>query len=161
DLAGTQGVLVNGQTVDTKVLRDGDTIRLQNAAGQGATLAYSNPVERAMGTQSVGKLFALDKFPYILGRDPAANMRLEALAISWHHAEITEGGGHHVIRDLGSTNGTFVNDRKITAPYRLQMDDVIRIDKVMLVYKGVALSRLASVQKFQLDAIDLEMTYHR
>src|SRR5260221_1252561 len=52
DLAGNRGVLVNGQVVDTMLLRDGDSIRLQDAKGRGCILAYSNPIERAMGTQS-------------------------------------------------------------------------------------------------------------
>src|SRR5512143_1754505 len=52
DLTGKNGVLVNGQPVDTQVLRDGNTVRLQNAAGLGVTMTYSNPIERALSTAS-------------------------------------------------------------------------------------------------------------
>jgi ABC transport system ATP-binding/permease protein len=159
DLTGKSGVLVNGKQVETQLLRDGDTIRLQNASGVGASMVYSNPVERAMRTESIGRMTPFDKFPFVIGRDPGASLKLDALAVTWQHAQITEQGGNHFIADLKSTNGTFVNDRRITGPHRLQMDDVIRIDRVMLVYKGRGLLRLPSVQRFQMDANELEMTY--
>ncbi|MEP7285393.1 MAG: FHA domain-containing protein [Chloroflexota bacterium] len=160
NITSGNGVLVNGKPIDSALLKDGDSIRLQDPTGHGVNITYSNPVERGGSTQSIGKLYAFDTFPFVLGRDPQANIKLEALAISWHHAEITELAGKHVLTDLGSTNGTFVNDKRLTAPYRLQDDDLIRIDRVLMVYKGRGLVRLDSTQRFQLDAIDIEMTYH-
>ncbi len=160
DLTGRSGVLVNGKPVETQVLRDGDTVRLQSAAGQGVNMTYSNPVERAMRTDSIGRMYPFQTFPFTIGRDPQSSVKLDALAVSWQHAQINEQGGNHVLVDLNSTNGIFVNDRRISGPHRLQMDDVIRIDRVMLVYKGKGLLRLPSVQRFQMDALNLGMTYH-
>lgn len=159
DITGKGGVLVNGKPVDSLVLRDGDNVRLQNAAGKGVTMMYTNPVERAMKSQSAGKTYPLDRMPFNIGRDPQSELKLDALAVSWHHAQIIEQGSHHVLNDLHSTNGVYVNDRRITGPYRLQAEDVIRIDQALLVYKIKALLRLPSVQRFQLDAVALEMTY--
>jgi ABC-type multidrug transport system ATPase subunit len=160
DLTTNPGdVLVNNSPVDSHMLKDGDAIRLQDGAGRGVTLTYSNPVERAMGSQTMGRMYPFEQFPFTIGRDPSAMLKLDALAISWHHAIITEQGNAHFLTDLDSTNGTFVNDRGITAPCRLQLEDVIRLDQVLLVYKGKGLLRLPSVQRFQLDAIGLEMTY--
>lgn len=160
DLTEHSGVLVNNQPIEgSRVLHDGDTVRLQGRDSKGATLSYSNPVERSLGTDSVGRLYPFEAFPFVIGRDPAAAINLDSLAVSARHAVITEQGGAHILTDQGSTNGTFVNDRKLTAPYRLRPEDVIRIDKALLVYKGRGLMRLAATQRFQMDGINLEMTY--
>lgn len=159
DMTGKKGLLINGQYADNVLLKDGAIIRLQNAEGQGVTITYSNPVERALGTASVGKLFVFEQFPFTFGRDPNGSVRIEAMAVSWKHAQITEEGGKHVLADLGSTNGTFVNDRKIAGPYRLQSDDVIRIDQALFVYKGNGVQRLAAAQKLQIDVVNVGMTY--
>ncbi|MBX3085449.1 MAG: ATP-binding cassette domain-containing protein [Anaerolineae bacterium] len=159
DVTGKSGVLVNGQVIDSTVLRDGAIIRLQDETGQGLTMMYANPVEQAMGTSSVGKITLFEKFPFLFGRDPNGNVHLTAMAVSWQHAKITEEGGKHILADMGSTNGTFVNDRKLVGPYRLQPEDVIRIDQTLFVYKGIGVQRLAAAQKLQIDAVNLEMTY--
>ena len=42
------------------------------------------------------------------------------------HAEITEVGRALVIRDLGSTNGTYVNGRRVKEPVALAEDDLVQ-----------------------------------
>lgn len=154
------GLLVNNQPIEgSLLLRDGDVIRLQDRSGAGATLIFSNPIERALGSESIGRTYPLDVSPCIIGRDPEAHIHLSSLAVSWHHAIITQQGNAHIIVDDDSVNGTFVNDRKLTAPHRLRPDDVIRIDQALFVYNGKALTRLAAAQKLEIDAYDLNMTY--
>jgi ABC-type multidrug transport system ATPase subunit len=123
-------------------------------------MTFSNPVERGIGVPDGTRFLPFQKMPFTIGRDPQSSLKLDTLSVSWKHAQITEQNGKHVIEDFGSTNGTFVNDRRLTGLYRLQPDDVIRIDRVLLVYKENGLNRLPSVQRFQLDAVDVEMTYH-
>ncbi len=154
------GLLVNNQPIEgSLLLRDGDIIRLQDRSGVGATLIFSNPIERALGSESIGRTYPLDVSPCIIGRDPEAHIHLSSLAVSWHHATITQQGNAHIIVDNDSVNGTFVNDRKLTAPHRLRPDDVIRIDQALFVYNGKGLTRLAAAQKLEIDAYDLNMTY--
>lgn len=50
----------------------------------------------------------------LIGRDPSALVRLVDSRVSRRHAEIEVGGGHFVLRDLGSTNGTTVNGEQVT-----------------------------------------------
>jgi ABC-type multidrug transport system ATPase subunit len=44
---------------------------------------------------------------YQIGRDPAADVVVDVPGISWRHAELLVSAGQWLIRDLGSTNGTF------------------------------------------------------
>ncbi len=57
--------------------------------------------------------------------------------ISRRHARISRGAdGHLVIEDLGSANGTFVNDERIDAARTLRVGDVIRVGKTLLEVTG-------------------------
>ncbi|MFD7132325.1 FHA domain-containing protein [Streptomyces sp. NPDC059894] len=48
-----------------------------------------------------------------IGRDPASGLRLTHESVSRVHAELRRQGGMWVLRDLGSTNGTTVNGRRV------------------------------------------------
>ncbi|MEU1304927.1 DUF1707 and FHA domain-containing protein [Streptomyces shenzhenensis] len=48
-----------------------------------------------------------------IGRDPANGLRLNHETVSRVHAELSRQGGMWVLRDLGSTNGTSVNGRRV------------------------------------------------
>jgi hypothetical protein len=51
--------------------------------------------------------------PLRIGRDPANGLRLNHETVSRVHAELSRQGGMWVLRDLGSTNGTTVNGRRV------------------------------------------------
>ena len=71
-----------------------------------------------------------------LGRAPQGNdILLYGVATSGHHAEIRLQGGGHLIRDLGSTNGTFVNGVRIVQPRLLRNGDRITIGDTEWVYQ--------------------------
>ncbi len=58
-------------------------------------------------------------------------------AISRRHAEISFANDHYVLHDLGSSNGTFVNDVRLV-PGSLQIlkpDDRIRFEKITFVFQ--------------------------
>ena len=62
-----------------------------------------------------------------IGRDPSAQVALEDDQASRRHARISVQGGQAVAEDLGSTNGTYVNDQPISGARPLHADDRIRI----------------------------------
>jgi len=64
--------------------------------------------------------------PFLIGRREDASLALASKTVSSLHAEISEADGRLVLRDLGSTNGTYVNGRRITAPVTLEEDDLVQ-----------------------------------
>jgi pilus assembly protein CpaF len=87
--------------------------------------------------QSLQSEYALSEQAAIIGREAINDIMLQDLEISRRHASITFVNGRHVIEDLNSTNGTFVNGRRISTPIALRDGDVIDLgDNVSLVYHG-------------------------
>lgn len=68
-----------------------------------------------------------------IGRKPGCDIFLDNLAVSGEHANIFTIGGDSFIQDLNSTNGTFINNKRITK-HHLHVGDTIAIGKYALVY---------------------------
>ena len=75
----------------------------------------------------------------ILGRDDSADIILDDPGISRRHSElrVTTDGPHFVttIRDLGSTNGTFVNGERITSEH-LEDGDRVTVGRTSITFRG-------------------------
>jgi pSer/pThr/pTyr-binding forkhead associated (FHA) protein len=67
-----------------------------------------------------------------IGRAQSCQIRLTDTYISQLHAKISERNGSWVVEDLGSTNGTYLNQRKVTVPTELSPGDRIRVGKTVL-----------------------------
>ena len=70
--------------------------------------------------------------PLELGRAESCHIRLEDTYASQHHARLSSRDGSWFIEDLGSTNGTYVNDHRVQAPLAVHTGDVVRIGKTVL-----------------------------
>jgi diguanylate cyclase (GGDEF)-like protein len=69
----------------------------------------------------------------VLGRDPTCAVPLDAEDVSRRHARVAPDGDGHVVGDLGSLNGTFVNGRPIVER-RLTSGDQIRVGPFVAKY---------------------------
>ena len=67
-----------------------------------------------------------------IGRADACQIRLEDTYASQHHARLSPRDGTWLLEDLGSTNGTYVNDHRVQSPVEVHAGDVIRIGKTVL-----------------------------
>jgi FHA domain len=63
----------------------------------------------------------------VLGRGDQAEIRLEDPFASSRHARLVRQGGIVVLEDLGSTNGTYLNEELLSGPQPLHQGDRVRI----------------------------------
>ena len=85
----------------------------------------------------LGEAFELTKDEIIIGRDTTLDISFEISEVSRRHAAITRVGDEYFVKDLGSTNGTFVNKKRVKDQHRLKIGDVIMLsDEVYLVVES-------------------------
>lgn len=70
--------------------------------------------------------------PVIVGRSPGADIVIAASYVSGRHAQFRLMGQNLFVEDLGSTNGTFVNGNRISAPAALKNNDVVSVGDVSI-----------------------------
>jgi pSer/pThr/pTyr-binding forkhead associated (FHA) protein len=68
----------------------------------------------------------LGREPIVVGRHPLCDVRLPSIRVSRRHCCLTEVDGEVAVRDLGSSNGTRINDRRVEAG-RLRPGDTLTI----------------------------------
>ena len=75
--------------------------------------------------------FPLTQSKTVIGRKDDCDIRIPLIEISRHHAEIVLIDSEVEIRDLGSANGSFVNNKRVTKPVRLAAGDHVVIGPVV------------------------------
>jgi DNA-binding winged helix-turn-helix (wHTH) protein len=78
------------------------------------------------------RMIPLPAGEHIVGRTPECSVQIVAPSVSRRHARIAVTREGATIEDLGSLNGTFIGERRITQPERLRDGDEIRIGKERL-----------------------------
>ena len=68
----------------------------------------------------------------LIGRGADCQLLLEDDYVSTRHARVVDGPDGVYVEDLGSTNGTYVNNQRITAPTAIGFSDVVRIGRTIL-----------------------------
>ena len=71
--------------------------------------------------------FVLDRDSVTVGRSSTADLALSDPFLSRHHARLTRSNERLLVEDLGSRNGTFVNDLAVHGPTEVKPGDVIRL----------------------------------
>jgi len=74
----------------------------------------------------------IDPLPFRIGRRPDASLTLPRTSVSSMHAELFAVDDRLYARDLGSTNGTFVNGTRLVDAVELHADDVIQFADLSL-----------------------------
>jgi predicted component of type VI protein secretion system len=75
--------------------------------------------------------YTFNKKEVTIGRDPGSDIFLDNAGISRQHARIERTPGGYVLEDLGSANGTFLNESQISRDF-VGHDDVVQIGKFAL-----------------------------
>ncbi len=79
----------------------------------------------------IGKRVELGAENLVIGRSQSTDLQLDIDNVSRSHAAVVPMLGGYILRDLGSTNGTFVNDARVHE-HPLRDGDQIRIGRAML-----------------------------
>ena len=71
----------------------------------------------------------------VFGREEDARVRIDSPGVSRRHARIVIREGGATLEDLGSKNGTFLGDRRLEGPLRLQDGDTFRLGREVFVFR--------------------------
>jgi len=112
---------------------DGDTVSITPVArGEAGPHPRGDACLVVIYGPELGRRIPLVNVNFEIGRSSKSDLTIDQESISRHHARISAvGGGTHAIVDLGSTNGTYVNDRPV-AEQRLSDGDQIKIGRSIL-----------------------------
>jgi pSer/pThr/pTyr-binding forkhead associated (FHA) protein len=91
---------------------------------------------------NAGSKFVLEGDLTRAGRHPASDIFLDDITVSRRHAEFIREGGHYLVRDVGSLNGTYVKGER-TDSATLDNGDEVQIGKFKLVFLARAASASA------------------
>lgn len=76
--------------------------------------------------------------PVYVGRGTECAVRTDDAMVSRRHSALEKTADGWLVRDLGSSNGTLLNDRRITEPERLRHGDVLRCGSLWMRYQDDA-----------------------
>jgi FHA domain len=107
----------------------GPASMISGVAGPGTTQEIFLYAEHGPGT---GQLLPVGEGALILGRSSSCDLRLPHASISRRHARLTRRGEHLYLEDLGSQNGTFLDDERLAGPRELQVGQRIHIGPAVL-----------------------------
>jgi MoxR-like ATPase len=82
----------------------------------------------------LGKRIQLEPGRWLIGRGEDCDIRLQDNSISRHHAVIAGDDGTWSVRDLGSQNGTWLNEQKVTDEVPMQAGGALRLGSVELTF---------------------------
>lgn len=135
-----------GQPVD-RVADEPATITFSLDPDEGQELSIEVASLGAHGTLVVtrgpntGSQFALEHVITTLGRHPDSDIFLDDVTVSRRHVEVERAPGGTVVRDVGSLNGTYLNQQRIEGEVALGDGDELQVGKFKLTYVSGERSR--------------------
>jgi hypothetical protein len=83
------------------------------------------------------QVYELDQPVIRIGRGESMDVLIDNVSVSRRHAEIREENGTWLLRDLGSSNGTFLNGQRVTTEQTLRPGDEISFGKFSILFERV------------------------
>jgi len=157
DLGSQNGVFLNGVRISGEAaIRPGDRVGIGRYVGV-FNESVDHPVRpgkaAAASPQKAGThtgpclvmlhdgnevdRFALKPDGMVIGRSQRCDVVIGLLALSRRHARVRQGSdGEWYVEDLGSQNGTYLNDLPVTAPAQLTSGDVLNFFEYALMFEA-------------------------
>lgn len=79
-----------------------------------------NPILKNLST---GDVYEVTSNPFTIGKSQTCNLVIADKVVSRRHAEVVQYGDKYFIKDLSSTNGTFINGNKLMADTDVELKD--------------------------------------
>jgi ABC-type multidrug transport system ATPase subunit len=138
---------------DRRLLSHADVLRIDSEfAGMMVSMTYQAP---SQATASLSTVQFGEKEQLTLGRDPANDVICDNPRVSRFHAQVTRVGRRYYITDLRSSNGTFVNDKRVEGNVWLNPQDTIRIGPYKLVMGDDQFTRYDETEGMRVEAYHL------
>ncbi|MFH0797177.1 MAG: FHA domain-containing protein [Candidatus Omnitrophota bacterium] len=121
-----------------KVLKDikesSHATRKQPSRNEYVQIGYGDDKTRVriLKKDKIFKEFVFEKEQYSIGRDSSNDIALESSLVSRRHLQIERKEGCFWVRDLNSTNGTFINGSKITGPVKIKGNERIEAGEFLV-----------------------------
>ncbi len=110
---------------------ESEDTRILSIPGETPAASAGRPSLVVIQGDNIGKSYPLENGTTYIGRAPRHKICLSMGSVSRSHARLYRIGDQVLIEDLNSTNGTFINDRKITK-CSLGKNDKVRLGDVVL-----------------------------
>lgn len=136
-------------------LQNGTEIKIGQNPSNWVILTYRDPNIPLVVSQTKIRSISLKNRSVMLGRDPSANLVLDAPTVSRKHAVIdTDSQGRYILQNY-SPNGVFVNDRRVNDRAIIVSGSTIDIGPYILVLQGNELVLAYRGNNIRLDADNL------
>jgi pSer/pThr/pTyr-binding forkhead associated (FHA) protein len=130
--------VIRSDMFGARVAREGSRSQERKAA---KAAGRTKPAKPRRGTPTAvaivegankGEVISLDGAPLLIGRGNDAAIRLDDDYVSTRHARIGSSGDQWYVEDLGSTNGTYVGNSRISQATAISLGTQVRIGKSIL-----------------------------
>jgi ABC-type multidrug transport system ATPase subunit len=157
----TNRLFINNKLITPKdgyCLQNGDEIKIGQNPQNWITIVYFDPNNQTTNFTPNSTTIYLKNKTILIGRDPSADLELDAPTISRRHASIElDPQGRYLIRDL-STNGLFVNRQKVDSSLLLENGAIVQIGPYTFVLQGDSLALVDRGSNIRLDAKNIVLT---
>jgi ABC transport system ATP-binding/permease protein len=151
----TNTLTVQGRPVTGRqLLSHGDVLRIDSELpGMMVSMTYESPLHAAAKIPFAIKFDDKDKLTF--GREPGNDVVLNKPNVSRFHAQVTRVGKRYYVTDMRSSNGTFVNDRRVEGDVWLNPQDTIRIGPYKFVLGEDQFTRFDETEGMRVEAYNI------
>jgi ABC transport system ATP-binding/permease protein len=157
----TNRLFINNKLITPKdgyCLQNGDEIKVGQNPQNWVTIVYFDPNSQATNFTPKSSSIYLKNKTITIGRDPGADLELDAPTISRRHATIElDPQGRYMLKDR-STNGIFVNRQKVDSTAILENGSIVQIGPYTFVLQGDELALVDRGSDIRLDAKNIVLT---
>ncbi len=157
DLNSTNGTYLNGIKIsNVHKLKEKDRLQLAGVNDILIVVEKSSSLDHSSSQNNLQEILS-KKHKIIIGRDKNCDIVLPEVTVSSKHAEISKISDEvYLLRDLGSTNGTYINGDKLRGSVNISLSDKIYIGRHLLSLESNVVDLN---EQLAISAVGVEKTY--